>query len=741
MFEDSFPSHGSHRFQWVFCQLETLRHAVQPDVREILEELPETLNKTYELILKNIHQKNRKHAHRLLHCLAVAVRPLRVEELAEVLTFDFDGAQGSIPKFHEDRRLNCAENAVLSTCSSLIAVVDNHGSRVVQFSHLSVQEFLTSDHLGSTTGSLSLYHILPGPAHTILAQVCLGLLLHVDDHNRNESVRASPLAEYAARHWVAHAQFEDVALSVMHGIQSLFDLDKPHFVVWIGLFDIIAESRTSSKAWYYAAMDEFRDLVLHLAIKHPQHANTIRIQALHRLTQYSLVSTILPDSITDIDHYIPTHNSLSLCSPSDSVYNISAQTMAQLDHYIFPQQKEDLDRLIVAFTRAIFLPPLSRVRPYLNLVQLLFRLSLALLHRSEKFEQPEDLGCSITYLRYLRGLSLNSIDVSRCLTTTSLIRALAIQVKWEDRDGTQDIEEMLVLCRELLTSDCFPVAAFTSLNNAVNSEFNRGRVQLLAQVIECLRDGVKMCPPGWHLVSFALAKTLYTRFIHAHSHDDYDEATALLEWVLNDSQPGVCQDEIRNQASSLGTMLAFVRSTIFQKPKYTEVATSRLRTSVSSSSIDDGLRLRFTNILAIQARERFRRYHLPESLEEANLYTSYVVYSSSSQGLEEFCPESLPDSYTVMAITDKIQTLEELLPITPLGSKHHKQCLNQLVRWCKSKFYRTNDMWDIEESVKYSRLLLDATHSSDPMRSNPLSSLRDILLLASQENQGYQLPR
>jgi hypothetical protein len=97
-------NHVLYRFQWVFCQLETLRHVVQPDVRAILEKLPKTLDETYERVLKDIKENNREHARRLLHCLAVAVRPLRVEELAEILTFDFDIAQGGIPKFHEDRR-------------------------------------------------------------------------------------------------------------------------------------------------------------------------------------------------------------------------------------------------------------------------------------------------------------------------------------------------------------------------------------------------------------------------------------------------------------------------------------------------------------------------------------------------------------------------------------------------------------------------------------------------------------
>ncbi|KAN0128203.1 CHAT domain containing protein [Lactarius tabidus] len=442
-------------------------------------------------------------------------------------------------------------------------------------------------------------------------------------------------------------------------------------------------------------------------------------------------------SIADIDHYLQIpHYSLSLCSPSDFSSVLDAHSMEQVDRDVLPQQKEDLDKFIVDVASAIFLPPLSGVRPYLNIVQLLFLLTLTLLQRSEKFKRPEDIKYSIMYLRYLRGLSLDSVDISRSLITTSLIRALAIQVKWEDRDGTQDIEEMVILCRELLTSDLsagFPVAAFTSLNGAVDSEFIRGRVQSLNQVIDCLRDGLVMCPLGSssHLVLFALANTLYTRFIHAHLHDDYEKATALLEWVLDQNRSGGCQDSLRDQASSLATMLPIVRSAIFRNPEYSEVATFRLRTAlVNSFSVDDGLRLQFTNILAIQARERFRQYRLPENLEDANYYTSQVVDSSPSQSLEEFCPESLPESYSVTKMADAIQTLEGLLSSTPPGSKHHKQCLDQLVRRYKSKFYRTNDKRDIKESVKYNRLLLNATHSSDPMRSNPLSSLRDILLLA-----------
>jgi ankyrin repeat protein len=268
------------RFQWVFSQLEALRHTVQPDVQGILNKLPRTLDETYERVLKNINENNQKHARRLLQCLAVAVRPLRIEELAEILAFDFDVDQGGIPKFHADRRPKDQEGALLSTCSSLIAVVENRGSWTVQFSHLSVKEFLTSTRLASSTGELSPYHILPNAAHTTLAQACLGLLLHLEDPSDANSVKSSPLAMYAARYWVVHAQFEDVASRVEDGMKSLFNSDKPHFSAWIGLYDKDTkyEKKLPSEIpspLYYSALCGFHDLVRYLAVKHPHHVNAV----------------------------------------------------------------------------------------------------------------------------------------------------------------------------------------------------------------------------------------------------------------------------------------------------------------------------------------------------------------------------------------------------------------------------------------------------------------------------------
>ncbi len=171
---------------------------------------------------------NQDHAHRLLQCLTVAIRPLRVEKLAEILALDFDEAEGATPKLNEDWRWEDRQRAVLSTCSSLITLADDGDSRVIQSTHFSVKEFLTSNRLATSKGDVSQFHIKPEPAHTTLAQACLGILLQLDDSSNNNSVEGSfPLARYASRHWVEHAQFGMVSSRIEDGMRRLFDSAKP----------------------------------------------------------------------------------------------------------------------------------------------------------------------------------------------------------------------------------------------------------------------------------------------------------------------------------------------------------------------------------------------------------------------------------------------------------------------------------------------------------------------------------
>ena len=278
------------RFRWVVCQLDTLRRCFPASIQRALNELPRTLDETYERILLGIDEEKQEYAIRLFRCLAFARRPLHVKELAEVIAVEFDA--GRIPRLNVNLRPGDADEAVLSACSTLVAIIKPDGNtlynnvdRVVQFSHYSVKEFLTSERLAKSMRSdLSQYHISPEPAHTVLAQSCISTLLQLDSDMEGIH-RGFPLAEYASRNWSHHAQCHGVASQIKKGMERLFDPDRRHFSIWISVHDKDAPSwgrstrtstRTKASPLYYAALCGIESLVEHLVVTRGQDPNQSR---------------------------------------------------------------------------------------------------------------------------------------------------------------------------------------------------------------------------------------------------------------------------------------------------------------------------------------------------------------------------------------------------------------------------------------------------------------------------------
>src|SRR6266702_5276016 len=300
-------AYGLYRFRWVYCQLDALRRYLPANIQHALNRLPETLDETYERTLLDIPEEKWEHAHRLFQCLIACNRPLRVKELAEVLAIKFD-AEGTA-NLQTEWRLEEAEEAVLSTCSTLIMVVDNDdynydynydynhdynhddiGSRIVQFSHFSVKEFLTSSRLTGSRQNISRYHVLLGPSHMILTQACLSALLRLDDSTDGENILNFPLAMYAANHWHIHALQENVKPRIQGDDKRLFDLSEPHYAAWTWIYNAsfgISRQRMSifrgrppqpaAPPLFYAARFDLRDLVVDLVARRPQDINATHI--------------------------------------------------------------------------------------------------------------------------------------------------------------------------------------------------------------------------------------------------------------------------------------------------------------------------------------------------------------------------------------------------------------------------------------------------------------------------------
>ena len=231
-------------------------------------------------MLKEIGTTNQRYAHRLLQCLTVAKCPLSVGDLAEILALDFEAEEG-IPELKENWRWQDEQEAVLSTCSSLISVVGDDDDRTVQFSHFSVKEFLTSDRLATSSPDISHFHILPEPAHTVIVKACLGILLQ-SGHGTGGDMDNSSLFWYAVNFWAEHVRFEKVWTHVEGGIRRMFDPANPNLERWLmhspdfrGLMVHSFNVLPRRSPLYYASMFGLHDLAAHFLAESPQYLTDV----------------------------------------------------------------------------------------------------------------------------------------------------------------------------------------------------------------------------------------------------------------------------------------------------------------------------------------------------------------------------------------------------------------------------------------------------------------------------------
>ena len=218
----------SRRFRWAFCRLDALRHSFPASIQRALNELPNSLDETYEKTLFSIDEEKRQYVRRLFRCLTASTRPLRLDGVAEVLAIRFNS--DPLPNYNVQRRFGDAEEAVFSACSSLITFSDVNGAKIIQYSHFSVRESLTSDRLVTAEEEhLSYYHISPEHAHTILALTSLRVLLQLDDKINKDTKWELPLTPYAIESWFVHTRYKDVASSFLHALEwSFFDVLPDH---------------------------------------------------------------------------------------------------------------------------------------------------------------------------------------------------------------------------------------------------------------------------------------------------------------------------------------------------------------------------------------------------------------------------------------------------------------------------------------------------------------------------------
>ncbi|KZP12248.1 hypothetical protein FIBSPDRAFT_985791 [Athelia psychrophila] len=194
---DSLLGDSDGMFRWVALQLDDLMSCFnRRELERQLKSLPKGLDETYVRILARSSRP--KDLRRFLQFLAFSRRAMTVHEIAEVATVDLDTSD--LPAYSAHLRYT-DPNKVLGICYGLVTEVD---AGIIKLAHLSVKEYLISDHILS--GAAATFHTDEQLSHSMIAQTSLAYLLHFDksDSLSKDTLPLFPLARYAAEHWVAH---------------------------------------------------------------------------------------------------------------------------------------------------------------------------------------------------------------------------------------------------------------------------------------------------------------------------------------------------------------------------------------------------------------------------------------------------------------------------------------------------------------------------------------------------------
>ncbi len=174
-----------------------------------MKSLPKSLDDTYARILCNIDEDHRQYAVKILQWLTHSVRPITLAEIGEVLAVDVQ----EDPRFDVDRRFSQPRD-ILMICSSLVTTaVENDdiddANVEVKLAHFSVKEYLVSDRIRN--GPAKDYSIQESHANASIAETCLAYFLHFVNSGlpAAQFIYAFPLAIYASKNWISHAEVAD----------------------------------------------------------------------------------------------------------------------------------------------------------------------------------------------------------------------------------------------------------------------------------------------------------------------------------------------------------------------------------------------------------------------------------------------------------------------------------------------------------------------------------------------------
>ncbi|KAI8943839.1 hypothetical protein NX059_001812 [Plenodomus lindquistii] len=240
------PQHGSSRRLTDFIGFDG-------SLANLSHWLSVAIEQTYDRMLCRISDQDFKYARRILQWLSCSVRPLYIEEIAEIIAIDVQRD----PAFDSNEVLEDPFEA-LKICPSLLTTLviqsksDLRVKRIVfTLAHYSVQEYLLSDRLKQ--GTAKLYSMRETACHAEISRSCLRYFIQLYQpggpsvHELKTAARAdypapppvyefkgAALTNYSAQFWDYHLRRAGEEMNSLSNLAiTLLSTDNTAYLAWL----------------------------------------------------------------------------------------------------------------------------------------------------------------------------------------------------------------------------------------------------------------------------------------------------------------------------------------------------------------------------------------------------------------------------------------------------------------------------------------------------------------------------
>ncbi|KAG6916635.1 hypothetical protein DXG01_006055 [Tephrocybe rancida] len=220
----SLRKHAEGSFRWVALQLAELENCLSEyEMMEQMKNLPKGLDNIYKRMLKAIDGKYKADTMTFLEWLSFSKRPLKVTEIAEAITVDFNLEDG--PVFNAKKRYSNPRDM-------LPWMTVKTGT--IKLSHFSVKEYLLSTSVEKD------FSISKKESHSKISEISVAYLLQFRSFEplTKAMLGSSPLAQYAAEHWIDHAEAGGMDSALLKLILQLFMPETATLLNWIRIHNI-----------------------------------------------------------------------------------------------------------------------------------------------------------------------------------------------------------------------------------------------------------------------------------------------------------------------------------------------------------------------------------------------------------------------------------------------------------------------------------------------------------------------